>query len=268
MHSSASCASCIAGVAKKHSLVATSGRLRASASAISPPSTARSTASPCRCSSTATRPPNASSIRASMAAASASRPSASSRASGPRVPPVSSIIPSACAATVSNTSCGSAGSDVRNPAEDRRCRLASPASVCASSTTGAPIARERDLAPDDRLHAAPGAVLRELQRAEQIGGVGDGHRRHAGLARQRGDLLRLDGAFAERIGGVDSEVDEAGHCGNLGGEEEGKQSFFEKKDQKTCAFWALGCGRFRGVLTGGGGGSMGSAGRSTAERPG
>ncbi len=144
MHSSASCASCIAGAAKKHSFVATSGTPKRSASEISPGSTARSTGRPCRCSSTASRSPNASRMRPSSAAASGSRPSASNRANGPRVPPVSSISPSARPATTSKSSCGAAGSLVRNPAEDRRCRLASPASFCASSTTGsAPPARVR-----------------------------------------------------------------------------------------------------------------------------
>ena len=136
MHSSASCASCIALAAKKHSFVATSGNPTRSASAISPGSIARSIASPCRCSSIMHRSGNASCSRASRCSASASRPSASSRAIGPRVPPVSSTSPAACRSTVSIGRRGSAGSLSMNPSEDNACRFANPRSSCASSTTG------------------------------------------------------------------------------------------------------------------------------------
>ncbi len=71
MHSSASCASCIAGVAKKHSWVATSGRPSSSASPIIPGSIARSIGSPCRWISTATRPGKACASVASNRRASA-----------------------------------------------------------------------------------------------------------------------------------------------------------------------------------------------------
>ena len=50
----------------------------------------------------------------------------------------------------------------------------------------------------------------ELQRAEQVGGVGDRDGRHAALARQRGELVGLDGSLAERIGRLGAEVDEIG----------------------------------------------------------
>ncbi len=69
---------------------------------------------------------------------------------------------------------------------------------------------ERDLAADDRLDPLGGAGLAELQRAEQVGGVGDGDRGHPRLARERRDLVGLDGALAERIGGMDAEMDEIG----------------------------------------------------------
>ena len=67
---------------------------------------------------------------------------------------------------------------------------------------------EGDLAADDRLDAAESAGLAELQRPEQVSGIGDRHRRHRRLPRQGGDLVRLDGALAQRIGRVDSEMDE------------------------------------------------------------
>ena len=55
-------------------------------------------------------------------------------------------------------------------------------------------------------------------RADHVAAVGDGDRGHFGLARQGGDLVGLDGALAERIGGVDAEVDEigVGHGGSMG----------------------------------------------------
>ena len=71
-------------------------------------------------------------------------------------------------------------------------------------------AGERDLAADDRLDALGGAGLAELQRAEQVGGVGDRHRRHVRVVRQGGDFFRLDGALAERVGGMHAQVDEIG----------------------------------------------------------
>ena len=81
MHSSASWAAYIAGLAKKHSLVATRGNPAASASPISPGSTARSSARPCRCSSTTVRSPNASAI--ACAASPPRRPAALPPAAGP-----------------------------------------------------------------------------------------------------------------------------------------------------------------------------------------
>ncbi len=71
-------------------------------------------------------------------------------------------------------------------------------------------ADQADLAADDRLHALARAGLAELQRAEQVGRVGDGDGGHPGIPRQGGDLVSLDRALAQRIGGVDSEVDEVG----------------------------------------------------------
>ena len=69
---------------------------------------------------------------------------------------------------------------------------------------------QRDLATDDRLHAFRGAVAGKFERTEQVGGVGDPNRGHAGFARQGGDFFGFDGAFAQGVGGVDSQVNE-GH---------------------------------------------------------
>ena len=67
---------------------------------------------------------------------------------------------------------------------------------------------ERDLAADDRLYPLGGAGLAELQRAEQVAGVGDRHRRHLGVLRRGGDLVGLDRPLAQRIGGVDPQMHE------------------------------------------------------------
>ena len=70
--------------------------------------------------------------------------------------------------------------------------------------------RQADLAADDRLDTLAGARLAEFQRTEQIAAVGDRYRRHAGIPGQSGDLVRLDRPLAERIGAMDSEMDEIG----------------------------------------------------------
>ena len=71
-------------------------------------------------------------------------------------------------------------------------------------------AGQRDLAADDRLDALGRAGLAELQRAEQVGSVRDRHRRHVRLERQGRDLLGLDRALAQRVGGMDAQMDEIG----------------------------------------------------------
>ena len=81
---------------------------------------------------------------------------------------------------------------VRNPAEDSRCKFASPASVCASShhrIAQPPGARERDLAANDRLHPGRRAVAGKLERTEQIARVGDRHSGHLCVACQGRDLV-------------------------------------------------------------------------------
>ena len=154
---------------------------------------------------------------ASRRSASGFWPSASRRASGPVVPPVSRIRPAACSAIVSNGELRlQAGIGVEEAARRQALQVAQPGRVLRQQherigrqarIVGA---GQRDLAADDRLDALGGAGLAELQRAEQVGGVGDGDRRHAGLARQGGDLVHLDGALAERIGGMDAQMDEIG----------------------------------------------------------
>ena len=61
---------------------------------------------------------------------------------------------------------------------------------------------------DDRLDARFLGEHGEFKRAEQIGPVGQGHGRHLGLGGQIADLLGLDRAFQQGIGGADPQVDE------------------------------------------------------------
>ncbi|VDC49359.1 hypothetical protein BREV_BREV_03567 [Brevundimonas mediterranea] len=69
-------------------------------------------------------------------------------------------------------------------------------------------AEHRQGAGDDGLDPGVTGVLAELQRAEQIGPVGDGHGRHARVRRQLAQLARLDRAFQQRIGRADPQMDE------------------------------------------------------------
>ena len=133
------------------------------------------------------------------------------------VPPVSRISPAACCAIASSGELRlQAGIGLQEAARRQTLEVGEPGRVLRQQhdrigrqarVVGA---GQRDLAADDRLDALGGAGLAELQRAEQVGGVGDRHRRHVGLARQGGDLVRLDGALAERVGGMDAQVDEIG----------------------------------------------------------
>ena len=72
-------------------------------------------------------------------------------------------------------------------------------------------APDADLTAKDRLNARIGHHQRELQRAEQVAGVGDGDSRHVLLLAKLDQLLDLDRPFGERIGGVDAQVDEIGN---------------------------------------------------------
>ena len=70
--------------------------------------------------------------------------------------------------------------------------------------------RHRHQAAGDRLHAGVLGVGGELHGAEQIAGVRHRHGRHLLAARQLHQLLGLDRAFGQRIGGMDAQVDEIG----------------------------------------------------------
>ena len=77
-------------------------------------------------------------------------------------------------------------------------------------------AGQSDLAADDGLDAFGRAGLAEFHGAEEVGGVGDGDGGHAGVGGKLGNLVGLDGAFAERIAGVNAQMDEIG-VGHGGG---------------------------------------------------
>ena len=70
--------------------------------------------------------------------------------------------------------------------------------------------RDGQLAGDDRLHARILGRQGEFQRAEQIAAIGDRHRRHALTAAEVDQLLDLDGAFGQRVGRMDAQMDEIG----------------------------------------------------------
>ena len=72
------------------------------------------------------------------------------------------------------------------------------------------LAGDAELAADDRLQAGVAGGERELEGAEEIAGVGHGDRRHGLRLAERDQLLQLDRALGERIGGVDAEMDEIG----------------------------------------------------------
>ncbi len=67
---------------------------------------------------------------------------------------------------------------------------------------------------DDRLDARVGAVGRELRSAEHVAKIGDRNRRKAPGFAQAEQLLHLDRAGRQGIGGMDAQVDEVGgHSG-------------------------------------------------------
>ena len=70
--------------------------------------------------------------------------------------------------------------------------------------------REAEFATDDRLHPGLGARPRDVHRAEQVAGIGDGDRRHRIFAAQGGERVRGDRPLRQRIGGVDPEMNEIG----------------------------------------------------------
>ena len=83
--------------------------------------------------------------------------------------------------------------------------LATPGRQLGAVTEG-----DRQLNADDRLNAGLRQLFREFQRAEQVVGVGDGQRRHAVGACEGRQLADRHRAFAQRVGRVDVQVDEAG----------------------------------------------------------
>src|SRR5579883_3257056 len=78
-------------------------------------------------------------------------------------------------------------------------------------------APDRQLAADKRLNPRLGRSGREFQRAEEITGVRHGDRRHAVALTELHQLLDLDRARRERIGGMDAEVNEisVGHGSDI-----------------------------------------------------
>ena len=160
-----------------------------------------------------TPPPSARSSRS----ASACCPSASSRAIGPRVPPVSRSSPSACASSVSSETAASARIGVQEAERGQALQIGEPGRVLRQQhhrvgRQARVVAARASAIWQPMIGCTPlrRAGLAELQRAEQVAGVGDRHRRHRRLARERGDLVRLDRAFAQRIGGMDAQMDEIG----------------------------------------------------------
>ncbi len=67
----------------------------------------------------------------------------------------------------------------------------------------------RQGAGDDRLDARILGRLAELKGPEQVGAVSHGHGRHSGIGGHLADLAGLDGAFQQRIGAADPQVDKA-----------------------------------------------------------
>ena len=67
---------------------------------------------------------------------------------------------------------------------------------------------DRRLRADDRLHARLGELLREFERAEQVVGVGDRHRRHRVGLGELGQRLDRQRPLAQRIGAVHVQMHE------------------------------------------------------------
>ena len=74
------------------------------------------------------------------------------------------------------------------------------------------------LAADDRLDSRLGGRHGKFERAEEVAGIGHGDGRHGVALGQRDQLLDLDRARRERIGGVRAQVNEIGeaHLDKLG----------------------------------------------------
>ena len=72
------------------------------------------------------------------------------------------------------------------------------------------LAANTEVAPDDRLNARFGGILREFEGAEEIVAVRNRDSRHGLRLGERHDGVDLVRTFGERIGGTDFEMDEIG----------------------------------------------------------
>ena len=68
---------------------------------------------------------------------------------------------------------------------------------------------DRHLRADDRLDAGLGELFRELERAEEVVGVGDRQRRHGVGLGELGQRLDAERALAQREGAVHMQMHEA-----------------------------------------------------------
>ena len=73
------------------------------------------------------------------------------------------------------------------------------------------IGRDVGLAAEDRLHPVGLGLLIEIERAEQVAVVGDGHRLHPALEDLREEVVEADGAVEKAILRVQMQVREVGH---------------------------------------------------------
>ena len=128
------------------------------------------------------------------------------RAIGPGDPPVSTISPAACAANVSNETCaGSDGSVSKNPRRTAAADCSSPTASCASSTSGSGASRGFSARVSaiwqPTIGCTPFATQAWLNSSapNRLFGIGDRHGRHARIARQRRQLVRLDRPLTQRI---------------------------------------------------------------------
>src|SRR5215471_18119784 len=79
------------------------------------------------------------------------------------------------------------------------------------------VARESDLAANDRLNTRRGAGGSDFERAEQIAGIGDRYSRHALGMTHRDQMLDRDRTGRQRVGGVNAEMNKIGewHIRNI-----------------------------------------------------
>ena len=87
--------------------------------------------------------------------------------------------------------------------------------------------RHRELAADDRLYPLRGGGHRELQRAEQVVGIGYRHGGHGPVDAELHEIRDLDRSFGQRVGRMDPEMDEicVGH---------GERTFWTRGQRIPC----------------------------------